>query len=549
MRRLIFILLAFVLAGVVASAQEIRPLVLFIVDEDLGTASPVSTEVNSVATLAEIFTNLGADVLPVKLDQPLPDIAQAVVLAQPMNTLPVESVARLWTYIERGHHLLLAIDPLDYNGVRADPANASFPSLLNSDYGIGLQDTFLVERWFTPESLSAGLEGSLTQTYAPAVLHPVLQPLRDYGLPIATWGARTIRVEPFGVNSIALPLLYTDTAYGETNSRSLTGGDNAPLLELNIGTDLLGHLNVASLARNIKSGSYVVMLGDSQMLEDGFGLLVDSQTALPQHVGNRILMERLAALLLDLPVEEWPGLPAGFTWLALNGDASDWDTALPAVSDEEDEAPTAYNIQQVRAFHNDSYVYLLVETSGTPPADVRLTLDISAAETEGISISAQSGQVMVIAATGETVVEDAALAVGQVIEVRLPLRVTGLTEISIDLLCLYEGAADATAEAQDCLSQPVEVTPSEERDPLSLRFGQTLSVTINDINRGAAGLRDVPDLFAPIKALVSNGTVLAAIGRDESGEWINVQNATTGGWVEAFTVIANGDLSALPVVP
>ncbi|MCP5303454.1 MAG: hypothetical protein H7A03_09985, partial [Pseudomonadales bacterium] len=339
MRRIIFILSALILVGVPVFAQDqIKPLVLFVVDEQLGTASPLDTEAEGVSTLAEIFTNLGADVLPIKLDQALPSTTQVVVIARPLEKLSVDALARIWTYLEQGHNLLLAIDPPGYNGVNAEGANNDLPKLLNNDYGIGLQDNFLVERWFTQDSLGIGLEGSLLNTYAAPILHPLIQPLHDYDLPITTWGNRTIRVEPFGVNSIALPLLFTDSAYGETNTRSLTPGDNAPLLELNLGSDAVGQLNVAALARNIKSGSYVAMLGDSQMLLDGFGLLSDPTTGLPQHVGNRLLIERLAALLMDIPLDEWPGLPQGFTWLAVDGDAVDWNSALPAVADDEDTA-------------------------------------------------------------------------------------------------------------------------------------------------------------------------------------------------------------------
>ena len=401
----------------------------------------------------------------------------------------------------------------------------------------------------TPSWLNGGIEGSLLDVYAPSAAHPVIQPLQNYDLPITTWGARTVRVEPFGINSIALPLLYTETAYGETNPKSLSGGEDSAPLEINFDKDLVGRLNVAALAKNTRSGSYVVMLGDSQMLLDGFGMLNDPDTALPMHVGNRILMERLTAQLMDIPIDEWPGLPQGFTWLMLDGDASDWSADLSAVVDEIDGAPDTYNIQQARAFQNDSYVYLLIETSAATPADARLKLSISSAEVDSVRISAQDRNVKVVTDTNETLVEDGAIALGRAIEVRLPLRVTGFSEIVINELCLFDESGNTFAEAQDCLSQPLPVTQVDERDPVSLRFGPTVSATINNIGRGAAELRDVPDIFMPVKELINNGTVLAVKGRDESGEWINVQNARIDGWVESFDVIANGDLATLPMIP
>ena len=147
-------------------------------DEQIGSALSFDTEAEGLSILAEIFTYLGADVLSVTINQPLPDTVKAVVIAQPMDTLPVETVARLWVYLERGHNLLLAIDPLNYNSVSADRGNDTLFSLLNSDYGIDLQDTFLVERWSTQDFLSAGIEGSLIDVHASSTPHPVIDPLK-----------------------------------------------------------------------------------------------------------------------------------------------------------------------------------------------------------------------------------------------------------------------------------------------------------------------------------------------------------------------------------
>ena len=74
MRRVILILLILVLVGVMASAQnQLKPLVLFVVDKQIGSASPFDVGAEGVTALARIFTNFGADVLPVTINQPLPD--------------------------------------------------------------------------------------------------------------------------------------------------------------------------------------------------------------------------------------------------------------------------------------------------------------------------------------------------------------------------------------------------------------------------------------------------------------------------------------------
>ena len=196
------------------------------------------------------------------------------------------------------------------------------------------------------------------------------------------------------------------------------------------------------------------MLGDLQLMLDGYGLLNDAETALPRHVGNRILMERLAALLMDIPVEEWPGLPQGFTWLVLDGDASDWSVGLSAVVDESDEVADTYDIEQARAFRNNSYVYLLIETSAAVPTDVRLDLSIASAEVGDVNISAQNGQVMVITEAGELLVEDGAVALGRAVEVRLPRTVLLVSASSwlMSFVCMIVREI-LPAAAQDRLSQ------------------------------------------------------------------------------------------------
>jgi hypothetical protein len=50
----------------------------------------------------------------------------------------------------------------------------------------------------------------------------------------------------------------------------------------------------------------MVLLGDSEMLENGYGLSQNSETNAPQYPGNFLFAQRLAAWLLDLPAAEWP---------------------------------------------------------------------------------------------------------------------------------------------------------------------------------------------------------------------------------------------------
>ena len=61
-------------------------------------------------------------------------------------------------------------------------------------------------------------------------------------------------------------------------------------------------------------------------------------------------------------------LPSGFTRISLDGNADDWDTSLlPFVTKDLSHG----DIQQVRAFYNDQYLYLLIETTNRPCATPR----------------------------------------------------------------------------------------------------------------------------------------------------------------------------------
>src|SRR5690606_18094646 len=138
----------------------------------------------------------------------------------------------------------------------------------------------------------------------------------DLEVPIAVWGARTLRVEPFGIESFAHSLLISDTAYGETNQGAIADLLGAEPLELNVNADQIEVLSVAGLGEYVKPRSRVVVLGDTELLQNGFGLartIGPSGNEEARYPGNVLLTERIAAWLLELPVEEWPMPPRDFT--------------------------------------------------------------------------------------------------------------------------------------------------------------------------------------------------------------------------------------------
>ena len=360
-----------------------QPLVVFIEDERTATSSIQDDGPDGISELARIFESQGARTRWILMDQAIPDDAQILVLVRPLTPLPVEFVARLWVQMVRGKNLLLTLDPYGptvfrgEGGVPSNPdrADAGLPTLLSLVYGISIQDTLVTEPWFTRKVIGDNRTAHLVAHVENFVPHPVLDPLGALDLPVEVWAARSMRVEPFGLHSYAVPLLYTQTAYGETDLTNVFNTTDPAPLELNLGPDPVGTLLLGALGENTLTGSRVVVLGDSEMVENGFGLMTWQGTTDPIHVANRVLTERLAAWLLDRPVEEWPTVPDTYTQLAVDGDNADWAGQRPIMQDDTGDALVPlYDIQDVRAFRDDQFMYVLVDLTTPPKPDVRLTL-------------------------------------------------------------------------------------------------------------------------------------------------------------------------------
>jgi hypothetical protein len=529
--------------------EETQPLVVFVVDSDLKTASLTDLGPTGLSNLALIFRGLGAQVDYTDLNNPIADDVQVLVLARPLGSFSIVQVVHLWMYLQKGHNLLLAVDPEGYflgsANVNPQVARSGLTTLLNAEYGIALRDSFLVEPWFTSETI-VDLNNTFSPTFADVVSHPVIAPLAAHDLPVWVWGARSVRVEPFGIDSRAVPLLYSNNGYGESNPgvfRKLRGRNNYNLptapLEVNIGSDYLGWLNFAALGENTGTGSRIVMLGDSEMIENGYGLAENRDT--PRYSGNRIFAERAAAWLLDISPSQWPALPQGFTWIAIDGTASDWSTSANVAVDEPDSTEnTAYDIQQVAAFRDDTYAYLLVETSSTPDrtSHVELQVDVDNDGTPDHTIMAQVESVIALSDAETTVIPDGKMAVRGIIELRLPRRLVEPTMINV---CIADQGG-----TRDCLDQVISPAAVDTRAPADLGLSQGIFVTISA--NAPVNLRAGPSTGTTIITTLPDGMRFAALGRNEDATWINVQNAAYSGWLSNTVVVANGDLSSLPVL-
>ena len=550
-RLLVVLLVSTLVVSSVQAQTGAAPVVAFVVDRDLGTASHTDLGAVGLNRLAETVRAYGAEVTTIDLSSRISDAVDLVVLVRPTRPLTIAHAARLWLYLHNGGNLLLAVDPENYYigsaNINPQIARSGLTTLLTLDYGILVRDAFLVEPWFTVDSITR-LETTYTRTFVDVVPHPVVAPLTAFDLPVWVWGARPLGVEPFGIDSQAVPLLYNNLGYGEASPRVfrvLRGNryQNAtdPLQE-NIGADFLGWLNVAALAENTSSGSRIVVLGDSELLLNGYGFAGTPQARI--YPGNVLFAQNLVGWLLEFPAGRWIGLPPGFTWVTIDGGAQEWPESASLVADAVDPGVAAsLDIKQVRAFHDDAYVYLFIETWDRPPTDARLSL-VTSAENGGARIEISEGVFHFPAGSNERqpAVDGARVELRSGFELRLPQRLVsaGITDV-----CL-QGPASADSGIADCLGQPVPVPAFNTRAPFDLGLARGLLVTAS--NNTDVNLRSGPGTATTVVASIPNGTVFTALGRNAEGTWLQVQNAGHTGWISAGLVVANGDIQSLPIV-
>src|SRR5690606_30709825 len=201
MRRfhVVLILSVLVIVSTVQAQNADRPLVLFVEGRDIATSSITNIGAAGASNLHQMLIDLGVDVQRITLNEAIPEEADLVVILGPLRRLYPAQVARLWVYLHQGGNLLLAVDPDNQNletvNVRNQIRSSGLTALLDRAYGILIGDTFVADRWFTSSSI-ANFNSTYMPVYPDAVAHDILAPLVDYDLPVWTWGARHLRVEP-----------------------------------------------------------------------------------------------------------------------------------------------------------------------------------------------------------------------------------------------------------------------------------------------------------------------------------------------------------------
>ena len=545
MRALSLILVAAVLIGAstrfAQSQGSLR--VVFVEATDLQMASITNNGADGLTRLVSIFSQLGARITLTHLDQPIPDDANLVVLVGPRSTISPEELTRLWIHLEKGNSLLLALDPPGQTG-NPDVQGGGTDRLLSFEYGIGLLNGLLVDSASTLETVRDP-KSSVALAYPDAIANAITAPLTTYGLPMYMWGARNLQTEVLAQDSSATPLLDSFPEYAETDRQVFQDPSPVPLT-LNIGVDYQGTMVVGALSENRTNQSRIAVIGDGDMFRNGLGLAPDPGSQTPAYAGDYIFTQRLASWLLRLPETDWPGLPRGMTWIVMDGAGDDWPAQAASTADaKQDVSILPLDIQGVRAFRNSDYLYLLVETAVAANPNSQVSIDIDAnvdRKIDGtITIDAQGARFT--SADGVvTPLPDAALVVGQGIEIRLPLRMTGIVS-RLPKVCLTMTQLAFVPEP-DCV-EAVAVPQVAQQDPASLRLTDGI---IGTITRVAVNLRATPSTSGKVVTAVGNGDTFLAIGRNTAGDWILVENARYTGWIASALISLSGDALTLPVI-
>lgn len=544
MRRLLSaIAIGLLLAVRLASAQDVAPepaivrSIGFIQDNAINTALIGNTGGAGISRLADEMRGYGATVRALPSDQPIPADIELIAIVGPTRPLSLTLTAYLWDFLARGGHLLLALDPNGHNGVSAERATGGLNQLLEREYGLRLADTFLIEPWFSSEPLS-DVTTSWSESFPDALVpHPITEPLITYDLPVRFWGGRSAIVEMVNGSALTYPLIYAESPYGETGSLNFNNADLAQFTR-NIGVDAQGRLLLGAVAQHLFTGSRVALLGDSEIVRNLFGQTrIAGREDLPRFPGSSLLMERVVAWLLGVPIENWPTLPAGFTGIALDGQTIDWPTGLSVYGGIAGETARQPN-GATRAFYDDQFLYVTV----VPPDDPTLLNDIVvemrfADGTNQTLIRYQSGRI-INAAVPDAPIADADGSVRTDVEIRLPLRVV---PPRIEQLCI---GVPSRIEITTCTSEPVLAQQVNTIAPVSVRMGPGPSAfSLDDVN-----IRSGPGLQFGAIDLLRGRVPLHVLGRNAAGDWIRVENARYTGWVFRSLVLLNVDVELLPVV-
>ena len=525
-----------------AQTDDDTIIVGFVTDNQTRTASVIDAGADGLTRLADIFQDYGATPRRIDLDNEVADDVDIIVLIGPERVIPNNQLAHLWLALESGAHLFAAFDPNGYQRVNTESDRTGVTNLLDRQYAIRLQDGMIVRPWYSQEAID-NLDNTWTEVQPEdIVLHPITEPLRQFNLPIYVWGSRHLTIDGFAGDADAIPLLYTELGYAELNRNALDTNSRVETpLELNIGSDSQGHLLVAGIAVDKDTGSRMVLLGDSELTQNIYGLTRrNTTTDLARFPGNDVFLYRLVGWILGLPEAQWRTLDSRFTQILIDGNLSEWSEDIPSYTDLAfDVAPLEHDIQQLRLVENDQFAFLNIETGAPITEDVQLGIRI-ASEDNVMSLIYEDGQFF-IAGLALDSIEDAAIGVGEHIEVRIPRRLLGEDYTLLQTCVRVLSAANA-----DCLDEAVVPTALDTIEPVPVRSTSEQPMGFIRSN-GLVNLRSAPTTSSQVVGQIDNRDVFAVIGRNTEGDWYQIRNGRYEGWVASFLIGINADPALLAI--
>ena len=120
------------------------------------SAAPSNIGDDGISRLEDMLKEFdNVNVQTIAPEMPIPPEVELVILIRPQRTLSIVQTTILWDFIERGGHILLALDPYGHAGSRNERASrGGITGLIHTKFGISVSDDFLIEPWFSIDSLA-----------------------------------------------------------------------------------------------------------------------------------------------------------------------------------------------------------------------------------------------------------------------------------------------------------------------------------------------------------------------------------------------------------
>lgn len=186
----------------------------------------------------------------------IPDDANVLILAGPINPLSEQAVDALKSYLSTGGSLIVLQNPVPLtNFGDKDDLLADY---LSSEWGITLNNDIIVDA----EAPSSVYNATAVQY----IQHPITEKMGGVGITLPY--ARSLSVSFELPNVLVTDLIYTtDQAWGETDFASIEAGQPA----FDPATELVGPMLLTATAENTITGARLVVAGNSSFaIDDNF---------------------------------------------------------------------------------------------------------------------------------------------------------------------------------------------------------------------------------------------------------------------------------------